>query len=81
MDSRDTAKGPRCGPRRYRGKPLEALHSPLPIRKPHFGRRQKLMAAVLEELAVPPDLAAKWLELEETLRPLIMSASTVSCQP
>ncbi len=62
------------GPRGYRGKPLEAVHRPLPIRAPHFGRRQQLMKEVLAEQGVAPELRDAWLALEESLRPLILPA-------
>ncbi len=61
------------GPRGYKGKPLEAIHRPLPIRAPHFGRRQQLMREVLAEQCVPEDLQEAWLDLEESLRPLILT--------
>jgi hemoglobin len=68
------------GPMRYRGKPLLHAHRPLPIRPPHFARRQILMAEVMEELGVAPDVSREWLEREETLRPLIMSGDLSTCR-
>lgn len=61
------------GPKIYAGEPLAPVHAPLGIRPPHFGRRQVLMRDVLEEMGLEPELAKKWLELEEALRPVIFS--------
>jgi hemoglobin len=60
------------GPKRYRGASLATAHKPFLIKPPHFGRRQVLMAEVLAEIGVAPDLAKAWLDLEETLKPLIV---------
>ncbi len=60
------------GPRLYSGRPLEAVHQALPIGMPHFGRRQVLMAQVLDDMALAPELRDAWLALEEKLRPLIV---------
>lgn len=59
------------GPRNYRGKPLETAHENLPIRPPHFGRRQVLMRQVLSDLLVAESHVTAWLALEDRLRPLI----------
>lgn len=67
------------GPRLYQGKPLETLHHPLPIRPPHFARRQVLMREVLAEAGVEESLARAWLALEERLKPLIVK-SLASCR-
>ena len=71
----DFARSLLGGPTRYQGKPLLHAHRPLPIRPPHFARRQVLMAEVLDELGVDPDIKREWLAREESLRPLIMSSS------
>lgn len=60
------------GPRLYKGRALEAVHHPLAIRPPHFGRRQVLMREVLDDQGLAPDLRDAWLAREEQLRPLIM---------
>ncbi|MGE0172776.1 MAG: truncated hemoglobin [Oligoflexales bacterium] len=61
------------GPKNYRGRPLAAVHAELPIRPPHFGRRQVLMREVLEDLGLDKDLMESWLLLEQKLKPLILS--------
>jgi hemoglobin len=61
------------GPRRYRGKPLAIAHRPFIIKRPHFGRRQVLMAEVLDDFGLDPKLRDAWLTLEDQLRPLIIN--------
>lgn len=51
----------------YSGRPLDAIHRPLPIRKPHFGRRQVLMREVLLDKNIPSHLAEEWLRRENLL--------------
>ena len=60
------------GPKQYSGKSLAEAHSQLDLRGPHFDRRQVLMGEVLAELGLDSDLAARWLQLEQKLRPLIV---------
>lgn len=71
----DFARSLLGGPTRYKGKPLLHAHRPLPIRPPHFARRQVLMAEVLAEVGITPELGQQWLQREETLRPLIVQAA------
>jgi truncated hemoglobin YjbI len=61
------------GPSEYRGKPLAPVHKNLRINSAHFGRRQMLMKEILEEHNVPPEISGAWLEMEERLRPLIVT--------
>lgn len=61
------------GPKNYRGQPLGPLHQALAIRRPHFDRRQVLMAEVLDEQGLDPSLRDAWLVLEEGLRQLIVT--------
>ena len=68
------------GPRSYNGKPLLKAHEPLKIRKPHFGRRQVIMAEVLASAGVADEFAKKWLALEQALQPLILAVGTANCQ-
>jgi hemoglobin len=64
------------GPRHYRGKPLQKAHAPFIIKAPHFGRRQMLMAEVLEDLGLKKELRDAWLKLEEQLRPLVVNSTS-----
>lgn len=66
------------GPRLYQGRPL-SIHLKLPIRPPHFARRQVIMREVMEELGLERELAEAWLALEERLRPQILR-NQLSCQ-
>ena len=61
------------GPKKLSGKPLKAAHMKLPLKGPHFDRRQVIMREVLEELNLDKKLVDQWMELEEGLRPLIIS--------
>ena len=63
------------GPRNYKGKPLGPAHDVLPLRPPHFGRRQILMREVLDDLGLDAELKEGWLALEEQLKPVIMGAA------
>src|SRR6185312_7155867 len=69
------------GPRNYRGRALESIHKPLPIRMPHVRRRLRILAEVLAETNLPPDVQAGWVAAEEALTPLVMAPGSVSCQP
>jgi len=64
------------GPRTYTGKPLAPVHHALKIRPPHFGRRQVLMRDALTEHGISTDVIERWLDLEESLRPLIIRDAT-----
>ena len=61
------------GPKEYDGLPLKKAHQNFKIRSPHFGRRQVLMAEVLQDLNLDANLRLKWLEREEKLRPIILN--------
>ena len=61
------------GPKLYKGKSLKKAHQKLPLKNPHFDRRQVLMREVLEELELDQKLIDQWMALEESLRPLIIS--------
>ncbi len=62
------------GPQNYQGKSLKAAHAPFSIRNPHFGRRQVLMAEVLEDLKLDKELASKWLTLENQFKQVIINS-------
>ena len=64
------------GPKNYSGVSLPKAHHHLNIKPAHFGRRQVIMAEVLNDLKVEPELAKKWLSLEEKLRPLIVKGDS-----
>lgn len=57
---------------KYTGKGLKEAHFPHPIRSAHFGRRQIILRAVLEESKVPESLIVEWLGLESSLKGLIV---------
>ena len=64
------------GPKLYQGKALRPAHMKLPLKNAHFDRRQVIMREVLEDLKLDKALVDKWMELEEGLRPLIISDKT-----
>ena len=66
------------GPRSYQGRALNQVHADLPIREPHFKRRQQILRESMQEFGLDGELAASWLELEARLQPLIFS-DTSSC--
>ena len=57
----------------YEGRPLALIHHPLPIRPPHFMRRQKILEEVLVELNLDTKLIDEWLAREQKLKPLILN--------
>lgn len=59
------------GPQRYRGRPLEEVHRPLPILGGHFDRRQVILAETLRDHGLPEEVVAAWLEHGTRLRPWI----------
>lgn len=59
-------------------RPLKTVHHPLHIRGPHFSRRQKLMASVLESLGLDEKLRKQWLALEAQLKPHIVNKASKS---
>ena len=62
------------GPQRYAGKPLPEAHAALPLLPGHFDRRHHLLAALLEQHAVPDDVRRAWLRIDESLRPSVLAA-------
>ncbi len=56
----------------YTGRPIKTIHHALPLRHPHFDRRQKILEETLYEQEVVSEHAEKWLALEERLRSQIV---------
>lgn len=57
---------------RYEGKPIRGGHQPFPILVGHFNRRHQLMIEVLREFEVPEHVYDAWVELEQSLRELVI---------
>lgn len=57
---------------RYQGKPIRAAHQPFPILSGHFNRRHQMLKEVLREFDVPEHVFAAWIELEQSLRDLVV---------
>ena len=56
----------------YQGKSLRTAHQKIPLRNPHFSRRQVILAQVMDDLGLSESLKTQWLEKEEKLRPQIV---------
>lgn len=57
---------------RYEGKPIRAGHKPFPILISHFNRRHQMLKDVLREFDVPEHVFDAWVELELSLRALVV---------
>jgi truncated hemoglobin YjbI len=62
------------GPQTYAGKPLPEAHANLPLLAGHFDRRHYLLRQILEAQAVPDEVKAAWLRIDEALRPSVLAA-------
>ena len=56
----------------YRGRPLDAVHAPLPIMGGHFDRRRQILVNTLEKFEVAIDIQTSWLEHIDGLRTQIL---------
>jgi hemoglobin len=57
---------------RYTGPSIRRAHLELPILSGHFDRRHQILTEVLEEFEVPARVRDAWLELDRSLRPLVL---------
>jgi truncated hemoglobin YjbI len=62
-------------PAAYRGRPMARAHAKHAIGGGHFSRRLVILREVLQEFAVPPEVAAPWLRHQEAQRPHIVGKS------
>jgi truncated hemoglobin YjbI len=62
------------GPARYDGKPLPEAHASLPLLPGHFDRRHHLLELALAAHGVAPPVAARWLEIDESLRTSVLAS-------
>lgn len=56
----------------YTGMPIRRAHQPHPILPGHFNRRHELVKEVLREFEVPQHVFDAWVELELTLKDLVI---------
>jgi hemoglobin len=56
----------------YEGTPIRKAHREHPILPGHFDRRHEILRETLEDFDVDEDIANRWLEFEQSLRPLII---------
>jgi hemoglobin len=62
------------GPQRYRGKPLPEAHAKLPLLPGHFDRRHRLLEQALRAHAIPEEVCAAWLAIDEALRTSVLAS-------
>ncbi len=57
----------------YEGKPMATAHQHIPILAGHFDRRHVILKDTLLTHDVPEHVRIAWLELDQSLRPLILN--------
>jgi hemoglobin len=63
------------GPQVYEGLPLPRAHAKIPILPGHFDRRHRLLEQVLGECGVPADVKRVWLQIDQSLRPSVLTSA------
>jgi hemoglobin len=63
------------GPQVYEGLPLPRAHAKIPILPGHFDRRHRLLEQVLGECGVPADAKRVWLQIDQSLRPSVLTSA------
>ena len=56
----------------YTGPPIRKAHAHLPILVGHFDRRHQILKEVLHEFDAPQHVVSAWLELDQSLRDLVV---------
>ena len=56
------------------GKVLKKNHQHLTIKTAYFNRRQVLMQQAIKDAQIDPELGARWLELEQQMKPYILNS-------
>ena len=56
------------GPVAYTGRPIGAVHAPLPIMGGHFDRRRQILLNTLRDCGVPETIQQVWIEHVDALR-------------
>ena len=64
---------------RYQGRPIGAVHRPLPINAGMFHRRLALLATVLRDHGVDEAVIERWLDHDRRLEPIITDGT--DCAP
>ena len=67
------------GPSAYTGRPIAAVHRPLPINRGHFRRRIALLRTVLRERGVPEEIVQRWLQADRRLEEAVVDGT--DCGP
>lgn len=63
----------------YTGRPIDAVHRPLPIMGGHFMRRRKLLADAIARAGLPDDVRDAWMAHNDALRPLVTPDRSGEC--
>lgn len=63
----------------YSGRPIDAVHRPLPIMGGHFMRRRTLLAEAIARAGLPTDVRDAWLAHTDRLRPLVTPDRSGEC--
>ncbi|MBZ5541937.1 MAG: group 1 truncated hemoglobin [Acidobacteriia bacterium] len=61
------------GPAQYRGLSMKAAHAHLHIERRHFQQAEKLLAAALDEVGVPPNVVASVMQKVMELEPDVVT--------
>jgi truncated hemoglobin YjbI len=56
------------GPVVYGGRPIGAVHAPLPIMGGHFDRRRQILIDTLQDHGVPAEIRDSWIAHVDSLR-------------
>lgn len=56
----------------YLGRPIPAVHRPLPISHGHFRRRIALLKVVLQENEIPPPVIERWVQANQRLESAVV---------
>ena len=57
----------------WQGRSIRASHEHLPILSGHFDRRHFVLRGLLERWEIPDHVRDEWLQLDQSLRPLVLN--------
>jgi hemoglobin len=79
IEGRQTSfMGEKMGGPRYLGKPIKQVHENMYITAELTELRQQLLAQALDEAGVPPDLASRWLKIDQAFMRQITKPSVTA---
>lgn len=65
----------------YGGPSIHRAHADLPILSGHFDRRHQILTEVLDEFDVPDHVKQAWLELDRSMRPMVLKQGKQARSP